>query len=115
MPSYQRTPKVGSRLRATRTVFSLTDGNYPNTAPPGTYEIHDGWLILACPQCGDVSAIRVGAPDVPDRETWEMSGDLNAPTLTQPLCWSSCCGWTGTLKAGWFTCAKPGHPVRAKN
>jgi len=101
MPPYPIDPRR-TRLPATPTTFGLVDGCLPDFAPPGSFELRAGYMILACPGCGHVSGMRVG-PSKPDESpSWQLTGPPDAPTLTPSVNCVGCCKWHGFLKAGVF-------------
>lgn len=93
---------VKRTVPAKRLVFPR-EPHWPERAEPGAYEIYQPtvWLV-ACPGCGDVSAMTVGYPKPADRPSWELTGTDDAPTLTPSVNCTGCCGWHGYLTAGVF-------------
>lgn len=89
-------------LRATPTTFDTGDG-YPGSAEPGAFEfVGYSTLVLACPGCGHVSAMRVGNPKPLLSPSWELGGTPTAPTLRPSINCVGCCGWHGYLTDGVF-------------
>lgn len=89
-------------LKATPTVFELEDDLFPDYGVPGSFEMRDGHMMLACPGCGRVSGMRVGSPKPADSPSWELFGTPEEPTLNPSVNCVGCCGWHGWLKSGVF-------------
>lgn len=90
-------------LKATPVVFELnSDGLFPDQAEPGSFEIRNGFVMLACPGCGRVSGMTAGYPKPDRRPSWEISGDPATPTFSPSINCVGCCGWHGFLRNGVF-------------
>ena len=62
-----------------------------------------GHIMLKCPGCGQDSGMHCrtpGTPHPPDRQSWELSGLPDAPTMHPSINCVGCCGWHGWLKNG---------------
>lgn len=107
MASHASVDNKRTQLKATKVVFPLDDGWYPEYANPGEVEprtIHNDFM-LACPGCGRVSVMRVGTPKPQEKPSWEVQGDINDPTtmtLHPSINCVGCCGWHGYLRNGVF-------------
>ena len=92
-------------LKAKAVVFA-DDPTYPEFAEPGTMEWRGWGFLLACPGCGSVSGISVGADKKSPR--WLVAGgsvdDVSTLTLEPSLNCVGCCGWHGHLRGGTFVC-----------
>lgn len=92
-----------SGLKAVATSFQ--DDPVGGYAAPGSVEMMDGHMLLACPGCGYVSGIRVGHPKPERSPSWDVAGgNFDVPTLTlhPSINCVNCCGWHGWLAAGVF-------------
>lgn len=99
-------PEVDPRrtCRSVPVTFALTEGLFQDYAPPGSFEMREGYMLLACPGCGRVSGMTVGdpKPDNGNGATWRLTGPPESPTLSPSVNCTGCCGWHGWLKSGVF-------------
>lgn len=104
-PAEDRRRTVG----ATPADEAWPDGGY--AAPGATYvdrdDVYPGLLLFACPGCGRMGGIRVGAEKPPDRPSWRVeAGEVKDPgrlTLSPSIYCAGCCGWHGYLRGGVFS------------
>lgn len=78
----------------------------PEILPGDCVRSDQGRFLFACPGCGRLGSIRVGAPKPSDRPSWCIaSGSLDDPatlTLSPSIHCVGCCGWHGYLRGGVF-------------
>ena len=89
-------------LKATVLAEFPVSGEVP---PGGIYPKMDGYIGLACPGCGQCSAMRVGNPKPAESPSWLLTGDKSDPTtltLSPLINCVGCCGWHGYLRGGVF-------------
>lgn len=68
----------------------------------GIYPKMEGHIGIACPGCGQCSAMRVGNPKPTESPSWKMTGELDNLTLEPSINCTGCCGWHGFLRNGVF-------------
>lgn len=102
-------PLIDAKRTVPARVVNVFDenGGAPNgiDAEPGDCQhVGDGWLMFACPGCGEWGAVRCSHPKRP--ETWDITAgtveDATGLTLSPSVHSVSCCGWHGHLTAGVF-------------
>jgi len=73
--------------------------------PGGIYAKMEGFIGIACPGCGQCSAMRVGNPKPAENPSWKTTGskyDLTSFSLSPSIHCTGCCGWHGYLTNGVF-------------
>lgn len=79
----------------------LGEEGYPEFAEPGEFEMcGTGHIVLACPGCGKVSAMRVGNPKPAESPSWLVTGEGEKLTLDPSVNCRGCCGWHGFIRDG---------------
>ena len=71
----------------------------------GIYPKMEGFIGIACPGCGQCSAMRVGNQKPTDSPSWEMTGskyEIDTFSLSPSINCTGCCGWHGYLRNGVF-------------
>ncbi len=77
-----------------------------DVAPGALYPIDAHTIAMACPGCGQVSAMHVGNPKPDRKPSWTLTGNLDrldTVSLDPSVNCIGCCGWHGWLRNGIYT------------